>query len=380
MGETVELYPPGELIREELEARGWTQQRLADAMGKSHVLVSEIVNAKRSITEDTALALATVLGTSAEVWLNLDARYQLALKQQRAVPSGRELRAVINSKVPLRAMIKRGWARSEDDMASLEQQVLAFTEQSSLRGEWVFAHHAKRSNYDDSLTPEQFVWLCRARQLARITEVRGKWKQSSATDLVHELQRLIQSAPALQDVPRVLSEFGIRLVVVERLPGMKMDGATFRLDDEPDQPVIALALRYDRIDNAWHTIMHECAHIIEDELFAVDEEVLKRGETRENELRADAFAVNNLVPQDKLDDFCRRVAPMYSEVRIVGFANLHRVHPGIVVGQLHHRGRENRGLDYTHFRKLLTPVRDFIINNTTTDGWGKVVPADLTSE
>lgn len=50
---------------------GLTQERLADALGVSRHTVNELFNDKRSITPMMALKLAYVLGTDAEVWLNI---------------------------------------------------------------------------------------------------------------------------------------------------------------------------------------------------------------------------------------------------------------------------------------------------------------------
>lgn len=75
----IETYPPGELIREEMDERGWSQQDLASVMGTSQVTVSQLLNAKRSVTPRTAHALAAAFGTSAELWLNLDAQYRLGI-------------------------------------------------------------------------------------------------------------------------------------------------------------------------------------------------------------------------------------------------------------------------------------------------------------
>lgn len=45
-----EVFPPGELIREELEARGWTQTDLAEILGRPLKLVNDIILGKRTIT------------------------------------------------------------------------------------------------------------------------------------------------------------------------------------------------------------------------------------------------------------------------------------------------------------------------------------------
>src|SRR5881397_2772416 len=50
--------PPGEFLKEELEARGWSQVEFAEILGVSTRLVSEILSAKRAVTPPTAQAIA----------------------------------------------------------------------------------------------------------------------------------------------------------------------------------------------------------------------------------------------------------------------------------------------------------------------------------
>ena len=73
-----EVFPPGDYIREELEARGWTQGNLAEIIGRSQPAVNELITGKRGITPETALALSAAFGTSPEFWLNLQMIYALA--------------------------------------------------------------------------------------------------------------------------------------------------------------------------------------------------------------------------------------------------------------------------------------------------------------
>ena len=74
---------PGEMIREELEAREMTQVALAKAMGRSPRLVNEIVRGRRSITAETAVALEDALGLPAMFWLDLQAQYDLSVVMSR---------------------------------------------------------------------------------------------------------------------------------------------------------------------------------------------------------------------------------------------------------------------------------------------------------
>ena len=52
-----QVFPPGDRLKEELDARGWTQADLADILGRPARLVSEIITAKRAITPETAHGL-----------------------------------------------------------------------------------------------------------------------------------------------------------------------------------------------------------------------------------------------------------------------------------------------------------------------------------
>ena len=69
--------PPGRIIRRELEARGWTQKDLAEITGRPEQVISQIIQGRKQVTPETALQLAAAFGTSADLWLNLEANYQI---------------------------------------------------------------------------------------------------------------------------------------------------------------------------------------------------------------------------------------------------------------------------------------------------------------
>ena len=76
--------PPGELLAEELEARGLSQSELADQMGRPRQVISAIIRGKKAITAETALQLEGALDIPANLWIGLEGRYQLALARQAA--------------------------------------------------------------------------------------------------------------------------------------------------------------------------------------------------------------------------------------------------------------------------------------------------------
>lgn len=68
---------PGQFLRHELADRGCTQAQFAEIIGRRASVLSEIFNAKKAITADTAIQLEQALGISAERWLYAQADHEL---------------------------------------------------------------------------------------------------------------------------------------------------------------------------------------------------------------------------------------------------------------------------------------------------------------
>ena len=79
--------PPGEVLLEEfLKPMGISQNKLGRDLGVPITRINEIVHGKRSITVDTAMRLARYFGTSPEVWMNLQQRYDLEIAREELQP------------------------------------------------------------------------------------------------------------------------------------------------------------------------------------------------------------------------------------------------------------------------------------------------------
>jgi HTH-type transcriptional regulator/antitoxin HigA len=136
-----------------------------------------------------------------------------------------------------------------------------------------------------------------------------------------------------------------------------------------DSPIIALSLRFDRIDNLWHNVFHELFHILNNDGYRLDlepDDETPIDEIDEVEKRANDESADALIPTGVLDSFIRRVSPFYRRERIIQFANRNKIHPGIVIGQLQHR----KEISWKSNKEFLVNVRDIIKKTALTDGWG----------
>ena len=370
-----EVFSPGEFIKDEIEARGWSQVEFAEVLGRPGRLISELIAGKRAITPETAKGLGEAFGTGAQFWMNMESSYQLS-KVKADGSNAVSRRAKLYEMAPVKEMTRRQWIKQTDNIDVLEKSVCSFYGMSSLDAPVpAMAHAARKSSSYEEVTTHEAAWLCRVRQLAAAMEIKTFSEMAFAAAL-SQLKTMLRDADSVRQVPGVLANAGVRFLIVETLPTTRIDGVCLWLD--ANSPVVALSLRYDRIDAFWHTLLHECAHVkykdslagevvLDVDLVGDDAELSSL--KSEVESRADEFASGFSVPKEELDGFIARVKPLFSKVRIHGLAAKLNIHPGLVVGQLQHR----KAIPFSHSRETLAKVRDILTEVALTDGFGSIL-------
>jgi HTH-type transcriptional regulator/antitoxin HigA len=359
---------PGVYIHEEMVERGWLNRDLAYILGVPESTVSAIINGKRGISAEMAKALGDAFDVSAEFFANLQNAYELA--RADAPDPAVAKRGRIQAQYPLREMIKRGWI-VDSTLDLLEPQIANFFEVKSLNQVPHLAHAARRSNsYYENVPAAQLAWLFRVRQIAN-SMVTPRYAPARLTETTELLKSLRSDINDVRHVPRLLNECGVRFVVVEGLPGGKIDGVCFWLNKQ--SPVIGMSLRLDRIDNFWFVLRHEIAHVLHrhgQDTEIIDVEIDKASDSLNDEEKiANKEASEFCVPQDQMLSFFNRKNPFFSERDTIAFAKKMDVHPGLVVGQI------QRLADRWDFlRRYQVKVREKITQFAVTDGWGDVAP------
>lgn len=367
---------PGEFIREEVEARGWSQRDLAYILGVPEQAVNLIVSGKRGISPEMAKALGEAFDVSAEYFANLQQAFEMS--NARSPDPSIARRRMLQNVYPVREMIRRGWL-ADTDVDLLEAQMMRFFCRDNIGDVPYLAHAAKKANYSET-TPAQLAWLFRVRQIASEMVVPA-YSERKLRELIAELPRYMIDPEEIRLLPRALTECGVRYAIVETLPKANIDGVCFWLGDT--SPVVGMTIRQDRIDNFWFVLRHELEHVLNKdgvgELSAETVDVELEGEMAGSgdvlspeERRANAAAANACVPAEELESFFIRKYPFISERDVLGFAGRVRRHPGIVVGQLQRKmGR------YNWLSRYKVKIRHHLIGVTTVDGWGASAPVSL---
>lgn len=366
----IEFQAPGDAIRAMLEEKEWSQRDLAFVIGIPESAVNLLVTGKRGISPEMAKVLAKAFGTAPEHFINLQVKYELARAKEPS--EGIERKAKLLTKAPVREMIKRGWLRESQDPDVLERRVLAFFGVESFDKMPVVAHAARRSvtagNSYEEQTPAQLAWLYRVRQIAKEIDA-PKYSEAALRSVLKDLRALLRAPEEAQHVPRLLSQSGVRFVIVEALPNSKIDGVCTWLD--PSTPVIGLSLRFDRIDNFWFVLRHEIEHVLRKDgqgvaIPRIDADVTDvRAGLPEEERAANEAASAFCVPQEDFDSFINKKKPIPRERDLLDFASRHGLHPGLVAGQIRYRLKR-----WDLFNRHNAKVRSFVIPSAIVDGWG----------
>lgn len=373
--QVAEAFPPGEFIKDELEARGWSQEDLSEITGLASPVVSNIINAKRALSPDIASILAAAFGTTAQFWMNLETSYQLFSGTRTDESVSRKAR--LFALAPIKEMVKRGWIEDAKDIDTLEARVLMFLERASIDEQSQLLYAARKSTVNAN--PSQVAWVCRAKKIARGVHA-VKFSDKVFENALTQLRGFRKNPEDIRYVSQILAEGGVRLVLVEGLSKARIDGATFWLDQH--SPVIALAMRYDRLDHFWFVLIHETEHVKNHDALGakpildvdlVGDNPTPFDEKTDIEKQADLFAEEFLIKREEMDTFIKRFRPLYSKQKIKNFSARIGVHQAIVLGQLQHR----KEVDWFHSREMLVKVRDILISTTLTDGWGHVLPASM---
>lgn len=379
MGLQERYATPGQYIEALLIERGWTSKILALIAGVDEAVISKLINGRKPLEAELALVMGEVFETPAEDFLGLQKAYDLALAKTRRRPDpGRAGRAQLFGKLPVSEMVKRGWLQDVEslkDLGAVEVALTKFFGVASVGEIEVLPHAAKKTEVFSEASPSQLAWLYRVRQIAGDMVV-APFSKEGLTVALSELTKLRISEEATRHVPRLLEAAGIRFVVVESLPGAKIDGVCFWSEN---QPVVGMSLRHDRLDNFWFVLRHELEHVrlghgrgaimldaeLEGDRAGVGEGVA------EEERHANSAAAEFCVPQKVLSEFIVRKEPFFAERDILSLARMLSIHPGLVAGQLQHRTKR-----YDRFRKHQAKVRAIITPSAITDGWGDVAPVE----
>lgn len=337
---------PGEILLDELKNRNLNQKDFAALISYPKTQFNEVIKGKRNISADLALLIGKALNMDAEIWMNLQSQYELNLAKIE-LKNKKRIEAIgswqmIESFIPIKYFKKEKLINGNmiDDLQKVKEiyQLDNLDQMPQRFSEPAFNFHYRKS---EKLSVEQInlvAWSYLVQYKAEQKNV-VEFDSRSKDDLINGLKPiLLKNKKTVDQTEKLLSEFGIKLIIQENPDKCAVDGISFWNNGNP---TIGLSLRHQRLDYFAFTLLHELGHVYlhltsDNEAKFIDLETLGN-DIKEEE--ANQFASEQLIDKQSWNDFLMDMR-YFSDELIHSFAKRHHLNPAIVLGRYSHHTKK----------------------------------------
>ena len=338
---------PGEIIKDELEAREMKQKELASLMDMPTSVLNDIIKGRRAITPDVSVLLQEVLGIDASYWLSLQNQYDIdeANINTRTIERKKniEIWKIISQYSSVKCFEKLnilGTKISDNiniiytifGVKSVEELITLFSSEKRMS-------YFKKSECLKTDPINIFSWKYFAfYQSSKIPDLID-FDKTNLNSLVQEINQMFaENRNTVNRTREILACYGIKFLIISKFDKTPIDGFSFW---QGKNPTIVLTLRLNRIDNYAFALLHEIYHVYE-HLFnnRTQKYIAIEGlETDRCEEEANKFAKNSLISKDIWSVFMKQhsmISPHAMQIKIKQFAHEHNINEAIVLGFYQH--------------------------------------------
>jgi HTH-type transcriptional regulator / antitoxin HigA len=324
---------PIEAIRFRMEQQGLSQRDLVPIIG-SRSRVSEVLSRRRPLTLSMIRALHRRLNIPADSLLG---EHPVDVLDDADIEWG---------KFPVKEIVTRGWVEGvvPSDRYEPEDIMRRFARPVGTRVALPALYKRTKVRTGRSVDRHALAaWTIRIAIRASNLRLTAPYMLGVVTNrFMREVAQLSWSAKGPLLAEEFLARHGISMIVEPHLSRTRLDAAAILI--AMDRPVIGLTIRYDRLDNFWHSLMHELAHLalhlkkqgdgFYDDLDTEDEDGVEK--------EADELAREALIPRAMWKHSPARDLP--SPEAAAHLADQLRIHPAIVAGRMQYESRNYRML------------------------------------
>jgi HTH-type transcriptional regulator / antitoxin HigA len=325
---------PGETIADILEEQNLSRDTFAARIGFKTTEIKNLLEGRLKLTDEIAQRLEVALGIPATFWIKRESQYTEDVSRLQRAPDACEKKWL--SDLPLKDMAKLGWI---DDAVNPLAACLHFFGVSGPtmwheKYKDIFRMAAfKTSAAFESETGSVSAWL-RQGEIESDAINCKTWNPDAFKKALPKIRLLTRQYDPSLFIPilrEICAESGVAVVVLRAPSGCRASGATYFLSQE--KALLLLSFRYLSDDHFWFSFFHEVGHLLlhKKTLFL---EGTEKTSTKE-ECEANDFAATTLIPKTFEPEMLK--LPL-NGIAVIRFARAVGVSPGIVVGQLQHRG------------------------------------------
>ena len=332
-------FHPGCYVADIIEDMGISQAEFALRMGTTPKTLSNLVNGQINISNDLAKKISVMIGTSPEVWLNLQSAYDqkiIEIEICKDFDKQKEIAHMIDYSYFVKVAKLPETRDIQEKVRNLCKYFMVSNLKILAQPDFLVNFRTGISNFKVENMVNARAWIQTAINYAKNINTKSfdadKLKNSLPELRGMTLMKIEEFLPRMRDI---FSECGVAFVLLPHLKNSGINGAVKWLSN--DRVVLAMNNRGLDADKFWFSLFHEIKHILQQKLKTVFVNANANEITELNnklEKDADEFAANYLIPKVYMNKLTSN--RYITDEEIVTFAKSIGVHPGIVVGRLQH--------------------------------------------
>lgn len=324
---------PGNTIKDLLDEKQFSIPAFADKMKCTPEFIGELICGEREITNKIASNLSRYLGATSDFWLSREKMFRNQIHEINSEQADLWLK-----ELPIADMIKFGWIKNVKDKVTECLKFFQVPDISTWRREYASVFQNVSFRTSPSLRADQAataVWLRRGEIIAKEMDCK-EWNEDgfeTALKSIRQLTRKKEPKNFLPELINICAEYGVALVIARTPKGCRASGATKFLNEK--RALVLLSFRYLSDDHFWFTFFHEAGHVILHKSLTPIIELDAERDLSIEEKEANIFASEALIPHEMQPELFKLRG---NKRNIISFAMKAGVSPGIVIGQMQHRG------------------------------------------
>ena len=332
-------YHPGYYIADIIEDMEISQAEFAKRMGTTPKTLSQLINGQANISNDLAKKLSVMMGTSPEVWLNLQSMYdQKLIEIEREIDFDKQIE--IAKQIDYKFFVDYIGLPAVKTIKEKVANLCRFFKVADLRimsqPDFLVNFRSGTSVISDKNVINSRAWLQTAMNVSYSIETEP-FDVDKLRGYLDELRSMTVQEPEafLPRMREIFASCGVAFVLLPHLRNSGVNGAVKWVSES--RVVLAMNNRGLYADTFWFSLFHEVRHVLQQKVKTVFisssvNEMIDINKSLEED--ADSFANNFLIAPA---DFRRFHPSKYtSDDEIVAFAKQIGIHPGIVAGRLQH--------------------------------------------
>lgn len=340
------IIHPGETLLEIMEDNNMTKNELAIRCGVSPTHIGNVIKGIKDISITFAKKLEYVFNIDASFWINLQANYDKEIiDYQEKNKISNEEKSIVNNNLKqiINYLQSREIILNCNDSASKVIEMRKFTNISDLTliPKLSYSGAYRVSTNTDIDVYVLYVWQCLCEFSANKIVLNNCLDVDLLKKSLIEIKSLmfLPIQEAIDKLRDIFAKCGIAFCVIQNFSKAPVQGFIKKING--NNIMLCLTIRQAFADIFWFTLFHEIAHIINEDYRNV---LIDYNFTKDAiEEKADKFARDILIPQEKYNEFINKKDFSLNAIRI--FSNEISVKPYIVIGRL----QKERFIGYNQF-------------------------------